>query len=357
MNARGLLTAGVPLIDLRAPKEFSAGAVPGAVNLPLLSDDERHQVGLTYRQRGQAEAIAIGESLVSGTVREARIAGWLSFAGAHPEAWLYCWRGGLRSEIVQGWLADRGTRLPRVEGGFKALRTACIDTLEGAPGEKPWYVLGGRTGSGKTRVLNRVPGSIDLEGLANHRGSAFGAAATAQPPPVGFENALAVAYLHHQSPCLILEDESRTIGRLAIPAAWHAAMQTAPLVILEAELEERVRHIAREYVWEPLASGMAAVTVRDRLMDALSRIGRRLGGARQREVASALTRGFGNGEHEPWIERLLTWYYDPMYDYQLQGKLDRVIHRGPAAATEAFLSGLASRSLSDRGRAAGRQSS
>ena len=97
-----------PFIDLRAPGEFESGAVPGAVNMPLLTDEERHQIGLTYRERGQAAAIALGESLVAGGVREERMSAWTAFLETHPDAWLYCWRGGLRSSTVQTWLAGAG---------------------------------------------------------------------------------------------------------------------------------------------------------------------------------------------------------------------------------------------------------
>ncbi len=339
MNLKALLAAGGPFIDLRSPREFAGGAVPGAVNLPLLNDHERQQVGTTYRRQGRDAAIALGEALVSGETREARLAGWLAFAAEHPDAWLYCWRGGLRSETVQRWLAGRGADLPRVPGGFKALRRCCLEALESAPGTRPWLVLGGRTGTGKTELLKRIPGHIDLEGLANHRGSAFGAAVTPQPPPVAFENALAVAWLRHTEPRVLLEDESRTIGRLAIPPGWHEAMQQAPLVILEAERSHRARRIAREYVWEPLAAGMAASTLHQRLQRSLERIRRRLGGRRHAEVRTALERGFETGRHEAWIERLLAWYYDPMYDYQLESKRGRVVFRGDEAHTEAFLRG------------------
>lgn len=349
-----LLAGRGPFIDLRAPGEFAAGAVPGAVNLPLLTDDERHRVGLTYRTDGQAAAIALGERLVSGEIRAARVAAWVAFVRQHPGTWLYCWRGGLRSETVQRWLAEQGLDVPRVPGGFKALRHCCLTAIESAPGQVPWLVLGGRTGTGKTAVLKGVAGHIDLEGLANHRGSAFGGYPEGQPAPVSFENALAVAWLNHDAHALILEDESRTIGRLAIPPTWHAAMQQAPLVILDADLDTRVRHIAREYVWEPLARGMAAVTLHDRLADALGRIRRRLGGLRHAEIATLLTRAFGNGEHAPWIERLLGWYYDPMYDYQLEAKRERVVFRGESEAVTGF---LLEAGFSDRGRdrAAARQ--
>jgi tRNA 2-selenouridine synthase len=154
---------------------------------------------------------------------------------------------------------------------------------------------------------------------------------------VSFENALAVAILTHHHPILVLEDESRTIGRLALPKRWHAAMQEAPLVILEASLPARVQHIVEEYVWEPLAAGLAAVTLEKRLTLALERIGKRLGGVRKREVGGLLKAGFQNGEHGLWVERLLSWYYDPMYDYQLSCKSDRTVFSGDAAAVEDYL--------------------
>lgn len=337
MTLEALLTASGPFIDLRAPEEFAAGAVPGAVNLPLLNDDERHQVGLTYKNAGQAAAIALGESLVSGQLREDRLNAWINFARANPNTWLYCWRGGLRSSTAQDWLEAAGVHLERVPGGFKALRTRCLELLERATSSKPWLVLGGRTGSAKTVVLNRVEGSIDLEGLANHRGSAFGAARSAQPTPIDFENSLAVAWLQHAHPFLLLEDESRTIGRLALPASWHSTMQTAPVVILEAELEQRAEHISREYVSEPLAAGVTEDELQQTLTSALDRIQKRLGGLRHREVSQLLERGFATGDHTPWIERLLSWYYDPMYDYQLSSKAERVCFRGEASAVEDYL--------------------
>ncbi len=326
-----------PFIDLRAPAEFEAGAVPGAVNLPLLTDEERHQVGLTYRLEGQSAAITLGETLVSGAVRDARMSAWLAFIHENPETWLYCWRGGLRSSTVQTWLAEAGAAVERVPGGFKALRHRCLALLERAPGSKPWLVLGGRTGTGKTLVLNRITGSIDLEGLANHRGSAFGGMLSPQPPPVSFENALAVAWLNHTHPFLLLEDESRTIGRLAVPEGWHGTMQQAPLVILESELPDRVARIAAEYVAEPLAAGLSEAALYEQLGGALDRIRRRLGGVRHRTVRELLHEGFRSGAHDAWIERLLTWYYDPMYDYQLEKKADRVIFRGDAEDVVGYL--------------------
>jgi tRNA 2-selenouridine synthase len=332
-----LLTDATTFIDLRAPAEFVVGALPGAINLPLLTDSERHAVGLTHKQQGSSAAVDLGESLVSGAVKDQRVESWVRAVQAHGEPWLYCWRGGLRSQIAQNWLAERGYDLPRVKGGFKSLRNCCLEVLERAPTEKNWVVLAGRTGTGKTIVIREQTDSIDLEGLANHRGSAFGAQPNGQPPPVSFENSLAVAFLQLGSERLLLEDESRTIGRLALPAGWHQKMQEAPLVVLESPMADRCANIRREYVDEPLAGGTPAQDLQTRYGAALDRIRKRLGGARHSDVAHSLARGFETGEHERWIEQLLSWYYDPMYDYQLEQKQQRIMARGDAESVREFL--------------------
>lgn len=336
-----LLAAGTAFLDVRSPGEFARGTVPGAVNLPLLDDDERHRVGLTYKRSGHDAAVALGHRLVSGEQRALRLRAWQSFAREHPGSWIYCWRGGERSAIAQRWLADAGIALPRLCGGFKALRHACLAVLERAPAEKRWVVLGGRTGSGKTGLLARLDNAIDLEGLACHRGSAFGAQEAPQPTPVTFDALLAVAFLRHAARHLVVEDESRTIGRLALPEGWHAHMQTVPLVLLEVPLEQRVANIVREYVDEPLAHGLDAGDLQSRYVDALGRIERRLGGQRCRAVRDALHDAFQHGNHEAWVEPLLRWYYDPMYDHQLERKRTRVVFRGCAEAALGYLGTLA----------------
>jgi len=312
--------------------------MPGAVNLPLLTDAERTRVGITYKQQGQDAAVQVGQRLVSGAVRADRVDAWKGFAAAHPSAWIYCWRGGERSAIAQQWLADEGVRLPRVAGGFKALRHTCMAVLvEAVADRRPWLLLSGRTGSGKTELLRTLANAIDLEGLAAHRGSAFGATEETQPAPVTFENSLAIRWLQHRGQALVLEDESRTIGRLALPEAWHARMQTAPVVLLTTPFAERCANIVREYVSEPLARGVPGETLHARYSDAVRRIERRLGGLRRKAVQTALDQGFADDVHERWVGLLLEWYYDPMYDHQLEAREMRVIFTGTRDATRAFL--------------------
>ena len=334
-----LLKASRPLIDVRAPAEFAHGALPNAVNLPILTDPERAAVGKAYKNDGRAAAVALGYRLVRDEVKRARVAAWRDFAATHPLAAIHCWRGGQRSEIAQRWLGECGVELPRIAGGFKALRRCCLDILERSA-ERRFAVVGGRTGSGKTKVVQAIARHIDLEALAHHRGSSFGAHATPQPPPVTFENALAVALLKldDAAPAAI-EDESRTIGRLAIPTPVYAAMQRAPIIVLEVEKATRIDNIYQEYV-------VQAGYPRQRLLAALARIQRRLGGTRHRHIATLMADAFDHASaerHGQWIERLLEWYYDPMYDYQLARKRQRIAQRGPPEEMAAYLCAYSSR--------------
>ncbi len=343
MTPLDLLRNSVPLIDLRSPGEFAQGAVPTAVNLPVLADEERAEVGALYRKKGRDAAISRGYELVSGTARAARMDAWQMFLADHLDAWIYCWRGGLRSSIVQSWLRQAGCCAPRVEGGYKQLRNACLGVFETlAPsaktaGTKRWIVLAGRTGVGKTEVLRMLPQALDLEGLAQHRGSAFGGCEQPQPQPIAFENALAISYLQHQAAILVVEDESRTIGRLALPKAWFARMQQAPIVLLRASIAARIRHIRGEYVEVPLAQGVAAEELLKRHQASLQRILKRLGHERCRTVSEAMEAGFRNGDHDTWIGLLLAWYYDPMYDHQLRSKQRRVVFSGERAEVLKYL--------------------
>ena len=351
-----LLVTDRPLLDLRAPLEFAAGSFPTAVNLPLLDDDERQQVGIRFRQLGQQAAIELGHSLVGGITRDARINGWMAYARAHPDALLYCWRGGLRSQTVQDWLVANGVTLPRITGGYKALRGCAIDALDSAAAtNRNLFVLGGRTGSGKTVLLNEFASAIDLEGLARHRGSSFGQRPTGQPTQIDFEHALLRVLLqhqHHGHPGSLFEDESRTIGRVAIPLSLHNRLKQSPLVVLDIALHERAAHIEQEYVHDALrefrsadATGVfgALDALQAQLNAALGRIERRLGSARHRDIANLLRLAFDehrNGDtqgHTHWVRALLTHYYDPMYDYQLGRNESRIAFRGDRAAVRTWL--------------------
>ena len=343
-----LLLNDIPLIDVRAPVEFSQGALPTAVNLPLMTDEERRQVGIEYAQSGQRAATALGLQLVSGDAKRRRIEAWSAFAAAHPDGALYCARGGLRSRISQHWLhAQTGIDYPRIQGGYKALRRYLLDRLNAAAHSLRARVVGGRTGVGKTHFLQRFRNHIDLEDLARHRGSAFGPRAWPQPTQIDFENALAIRLLQRtarHNPPLVFEDESNNIGARRTGQALYQTLCAAPLYLLEADLETRIEITRQTYVAAALGDyrrrhgedrGFAVWSTA--LLAQLDKIQRRLGGLRHRQLRammqSALRRhAQGDAEqHRDWIRTLLTQYYDPMYDYQLSRKTARIAARGDAA--------------------------
>lgn len=347
-----LFLNNVPLLDVRAPVEFARGSFPGAINAPLMNDDERHRVGICYKEKGQDEAIKLGHQLVCGDIKAQRIEAWRRFTAEHPHGYLFCFRGGLRSRLSQQWIREAGIDYPLVTGGYKAMRRFLIDSLEALIESSEFVILSGRTGTGKTRVLQQLPNPVDLEGLANHRGSSFGRQVTPQPSQIDFENALAVAMLkahHHVGGPIYLEDESRLVGRCALPESLRDRMAEAPLMVLDQPIEERVRIIREDYV-DQMSSDYTArdgeeagwLNFRDYLLSALDRIRKRLGGERhsrlRQQMEQALSIQATTGDvtaHHQWIQGLLEDYYDPMYDYQLNQKEGRVVVQGgPESITE-----------------------
>lgn len=330
----------IPLIDVRAENEFATGAFPNAHNLPILNDPEREQVGICYRDKGPAEAEALGYRLVSEAVRKMRIDAWIRFIDQHPDARLYCFRGGKRSAIAGQWLAEAGYDIERIPGGYKALRRYLLQQFEELPS---LIIISGQTGVGKTELLVKLDNSIDLEAHARHRGSAFGSQLAPQPAQIDFENEIAVDVIKADSgKPIYLEDESRLIGRLNLPLTLFEDMKRAPMVLLEDSLNNRVDRIYREYVIERWQQYRRASGDEDRahellsgyLNRALDAIQKRLGGARHKELKNVVNEALASqrkGDFEPhkqWIEQLLTNYYDPMYRYQLAGKQARIIFSG-----------------------------
>ncbi|WP_432755430.1 tRNA 2-selenouridine(34) synthase MnmH [Pseudomonas sp. WMBT8] len=350
---RDIFLNGRPMMDTRAPVEFVKGAFPGVVNLPLMNDDERQRVGTCYKQQGQQAAIVLGHQLVSGAILQERLARWTAFAQANPDGYLYCFRGGLRSHLVQKVLKDEaGIDYPRVGGGYKAMRTFLLETVEQAVEQCDFVLLGGLTGSGKTEVLHQLRNGLDLEGHANHRGSSFGKRATGQPSNIDFENRLAVDVLKKRAQGIeqfVLEDESRMIGSCALPLNLHRGMQAYPMVWLEESLENRVERVLRDYVIDLCAQfeaefGEAGFSLfAERLVQSLANIHKRLGGERYQRLhglmqdALAEQARSGNVDlHRGWIVGLRE-YYDPMYAFQREKKGARIEFAGERGAVLEYL--------------------
>lgn len=350
---RTLFLNDTPLLDARAPVEFNRGAFPCAENLPLLDDRQRQMVGTEYKQRGQDAAIALGWQLATPSVRAQRLAVWRDFAERHPEGYLYCFRGGLRSRTTQKLLRAEGIDYPLVEGGYKAMRGFLLEELEKQCAALRLVVIAGRTGSGKTELIQAAGRSLDLEGIARHRGSSFGRTGHEQPAQIDFENRVSIDLLKlAQAPGLVfVEDESRLIGRCALPPVLQEAMKHAPRVLVEESLEARAQRIVRDYVDEVLphfadSKEEAVRAVGRELSEGLARIQKRLGGARYKQLDEELRAAHreleqgGSGEaYIPVVLALLRDYYDGMYDYQLQKREGEVLFRGSNSEVAEWLSG------------------
>ncbi|MFT6349332.1 MAG: tRNA 2-selenouridine synthase [Psychromonas sp.] len=339
---RSLFLSKTPLIDLRAPVEFVQGAFPESCNLPLMTDIEREQVGTCYKKEGQAAAITLGHQLVASDIQN-RIRKWAQFKEANSTAWLYCFRGGLRSRLSAQFLKDNGVDINIVPGGYKALRRYLIEVIDQAA-EQQLIIVGGNTGCGKTQLIQALDNGLDIEGRANHRGSSFGKQVTPQPRQISYENQLAIDILHisQHANSLVIEDESKAIGALYVPKLMFASMTRAPMVVVDDPLDIRLQRLCYEYctsMTEKFSQALGAeqgwLAYEKYLQNGLYGIRKRLGTEKFKVINnvldSALKQQQNTGSvegHLNWIAPILRDYYDPMYQYQLGKKADRVQFSG-----------------------------
>lgn len=303
-----------PVFDARTPAEFDDGHIPGANNLPLFSNEERAEVGTLYKQEGRRDAILRGLELVGPKMRS-----FIEQVEEHCEppgpVLVHCWRGGMRSSSL-GWLLGMyGFDVTALDGGYKAYRNHVLDTFET---ELPHLVvLGGLTGSGKTEVLDELAALgeqvIDLEGLANHRGSAFGGIARQRVTQQQFDNDLArvIADLDPGRRVWV-EDESMMVGLCRVPQPFFAQKKQAPLVCLDVSHEDRLDRLVVEY----------GEHADDELVEAFERIRKRLGGERFKRAAEAIEAGdFRTAGYEALR------YYDKAYSYGLEQRDGPIVAR------------------------------
>jgi len=319
-------------LDVRSEGEYEKAHFGNTVNIPILSDAHRHDVGLTYKTEGSEAAKALGHKLVSGAYKEQMIQQWRDSIKSRPgqPALIFCWRGGLRSKLAQQWLDQNGCEVLRVDSGYKGLRHEALKAIENPA---PFVVLSGMTGSGKTRLLHQLRHFIDLEAIARHRGSAFGShLGISQPQQATFENKLAQS-LYQQTDRFVLEDESPNIGRCHIPDSFYERMRTAPMVMIETPARQRALEIYQEYIQVPLAGGMSAQALEQCFVKNIERIRNKLGGLECAMVGNLLGKAFQSeamdeDAHLDWIERLLTHYYDKQYLYSLSLKSRQTLFKG-----------------------------
>ncbi|MBB6612897.1 tRNA 2-selenouridine(34) synthase MnmH [Pontibacter sp. Tf4] len=296
----------LPVLDARAPKEYEAGHILQAQSFPIFTDEERAKVGTSYKQQGHDPAVLLGLDLFGPKMSE--FVKSATNIAPDKEVLLHCWRGGMRSGAMAWLLSFAGFKVHLLQGGYKAYRHFIQEQFT-----KPWpiVVLSGFTGSGKTDILPYLQKlgqqTIDLEGLANHKGSAFGSIGMpAQPTTEQFENLLGSALLKlNPEQSVWFEDEGETIGRVKMPHEFFTYMQQRPTIVIDVPKKLRVQKLAHEY----------CRTDKTVLEAAIVKIKKRLGGLATQEALDAIA----TGDMEKMVEIALS-YYDKAYHYQLKPK-------------------------------------
>ena len=290
-----------PVVDVRSPAEYAEGHIPGAVNIALFTNEERAEIGTIYKQQGKFEAIERGLDIVgpkmSGFVKQAQA------LITNGELLVHCWRGGMRSESM-AWLFERvGIRCFTLKGGYKAYRNLLMEELNSVP---KLIVIEGFTGSGKTEILQEMARQgeqiLDLEGLANHRGSVFGGVGQGkQPTTQQFQNNMLAAMRKlNRERRIWVEGESKSIGHVFLPDPFWKAMNQARIIEIEVPVEERVKRVVNDY-------GMLE---RTKMAESIMSLHKRLGEERTELVLEL----YQSNELEQVAAMLLN-YYDKTYRY------------------------------------------
>lgn len=300
-------------LDVRSEGEYNHGRIPHATNLPLFTNEERKLVGTIYKQQSKNEAILSGLDIVGK-----KMADFVRFVQPlvkENKVFVHCWRGGMRSGSMAWLLNLFGYDVFVLSGGYKAYRRSILDTLQQ---KFNYVVLGGRTGSGKTLVLQQLKNGgeqvIDLEGIANHKGSAFGALGQQpQPSTEHFEN-LVAEQLKTFNPAkrVWLEDESRTIGKVFLDINFWNHLRLSPLFIIELPMEIRLKKLVAEY----------GHFTQEELKTSFGNITRRLGNEQWKNAITAI--------EENNIEaatKIALHYYDKAYDKGIAMKETKEIYR------------------------------
>ncbi len=314
------LAAEGPIFDARSPGEYSKAHIPGALSLPLFDDEERAAVGTCYKHQGHEAAVELGLGFVGPKlvtlVQQAKAAlqQWQQeHGGDHKGSQdssrairVHCWRGGMRSSSMAALLEMAGMRVALLDGGYKSFRgwvRQCVAT------PKPVITLGGMTGTAKTDILGALAAQgeqvLDLEGLAHHRGSSYGALGLPpQPSTEHFENLIVIAWSRFATERPVwIEAESRNVGSCRVPPELFEQMMAAPVVEIQRSQAERIEYLSQVYGESSDLAGLLAAT---------ERIRKRLGGLRTQQALDAIQRGDAATAIAIVLE-----YYDRTYRYDL----------------------------------------
>jgi len=302
----------IPVIDTRSENEYAHAHIPGALNLPLLNNEERIVVGTVYRQKGREAAVLKGFELVGPRFHQ--IIKKATELTSGKEVLIYCWRGGMRSNITAWVLSLYGFKVCLLKGGYKSFRNYVLE-VNSIPGNV--IVLGGPTGSGKTDLLLRLAAEgeqvLDLEGLANHKGSAFGGLGQPkQPSNEQFENLVAMRWRCFESGKVIwIENESRSIGSCLIPDGIYSRIRDSIVININVPHEQRVKRITEEYGSFPFET----------LAETTLKIKKRLGPQHLKYALECLEQNDFNG----WLDIILK-YYDKLYSYGNEQRDPKMVH-------------------------------
>jgi tRNA 2-selenouridine synthase len=306
------LTENIPVVDVRSPAEFNAGHIPGAFNIPLFEDIEREEVGIKYKNRGRISAILKGMEL-SGPSMYLKLEKALKLV-KNNKLLVHCWRGGMRSEAMAWLFSMAGIETGILDGGYKSYRHYILEKLAE---KRNWLILGGLTGSGKTEILKAMKNLeyqvVDLEGIACHKGSAFGSLGQQPQPTSEFFANLLYRELEKtdKNKTVWLEDESKNIGTVFMPDQFYNNMLESTVIALIMDVNTRMPRLLKEYSQYP----------KEDLKASILKISKRLGGDNTRDALASIE----SGDFTRAIAITL-YYYDKAYRFSLKRRHESNIH-------------------------------
>lgn len=315
----------IALVDVRSPQEFAEFRIPGSINIPVFDNEERAEVGTIYKQVGPEAAKEKGLEIFSAKLPEF-IA---QFQHLKKEKIVYCWRGGMRSKTAATVVDLMGQKVARLSGGIRFYRQWVVNKLEHQQFSPKMYVLNGYTGSGKTILLHRLKQQgypvLNLEGMANHRGSIFGQIGLEPNNQKTFESLLVQEIeRYNQTPFILLEGESKRIGKTTLPLFLHETKEASTQLFIHLPIEKRIENILREYNPDDH---------QEQVIEAFQRIRKHI----HTPVAKQIADDLEQGNFPSAVALLLDYYYDPRYEHTLNHyPEDKQIHIYADDLDEAF---------------------
>jgi tRNA 2-selenouridine synthase len=303
-------------IDTRTPSEFKEFHIPGAYNVPLFTEKEREEVSKVYYEKGEKEARLFALKLVGPKLYEI-VFKIKEIKEKEGKVVVYCWRGGMRSLAVAVICSLVGVNVPRLIGGYRAFRKYILERMEELLKGKELVVVYGPTGTGKTRMLRILKEKgypvIDLEGLAGHRGSVFGGIGLTQPSQKMFDSLLWLELEKYKdSPFIVVEGESKRIGRLFIPEPFWKAMEKGRKISVEIPLEERVKISMNDYMVDKFPPEV--------YLNSLERIKKILGDEKYKEIKELIS----SKNYKEAVKKLMVHYYDKLYAKSTPPNVERI---------------------------------